>query len=1563
LRKRPAFCRNGIPDAWFGKIRRMKRTRRRPWWIAAAITLLCVLSLALWQSQALARLAIMAGVEAFAHVRIAFGASTIATDGATFRDIRVTSFRNEPIARIARLVVVYDLHDFLPGGKRRFGLKSVELDSPQLTIIRRPDGTYNVPVPHLQANSAPAGPPLIARARLRNGSVDVIDESAIALPQQRHLFVRDLQAVADISTQRRSTYTVTLRYGESCDRLDPVHGNGVVDVASQYIDQRWSAPELPIAAAVDFITNSSSFRVRSGRLENVDLRYFGIGEPDGSLAAHLAGSATLAGGRISVSSLSQPIASVGGPVDVYDDGLLTPRLDATIAGVPARVSGGIYGLGAPRMRVAVSGSGDLAQLRRAFAQAGRLPMHGPLQFALLAEGPADKPIVWIDLRSPATTYASATLHRLNGVLAFDGHQIEVVNFGGEYAGGEISARGRISLQRERNALEMLVGVKLPANEMPYVSELLPGLPFDGEALATADDLKTISLRGMLWGDGPSSRLQALFDVDNRGVGSIGPLAVDAGGGSLYARIALDQPHHADYGIVDARAFPFSPARGTLTATLFGGGSAAAAEVDGVARLANPLGGGQVRGSVGMRNGMLHGSLFGGLAQAADFGATVAGTARNPRITGTVVVAGGRYRNFAVNGNAGFAFERDTLHVRDAAVAVGPLFLGVAGTVENVLPRGALSPSYDLTAQVHSSDVGALMATVAPRAANLVAGSLDADVSVRGSGTRPSFAGTIDAPEGSVNGLAFRQLQGDVAGNTNGFSLTGGHVVIGSSPIALNASAAPGSADVAIDAPRLDLADFNDFFDAGDMFAGTGSLAMRASVDDGRLTATSGDARFTSARFRRIELGRVAARWTSSAGSIASRLRFGGPSGEVAVAGRVAPTARYANLVATARGVDLGTWLPMLGLNVPITGHLDADTTLAGIYPNITMGLKASVYNGTAGRMPIQRFEVAASAAQGRGRIESAALDVPFMTTVASGSFGLSAGDPLALTVTSKSPNIGAFLNEATGKDVRLSGGFASTLHVAGTRDRPVLRDAVVLQSLQYANFTIPRIAGEIDADRDSVALRSGEIDFDRGKAFLAALAPLSLAGSHLAAGSGPIAGSFVADDVELSNFAPLLPKGTQLGGRIDGRLQATGTRRAPAVHGALTLRDGTFSAPIEKSPITGVDADLSFARDKAQLRSHAFVGGGAVTASAVASLSDLQRPADATFTVEGRAQNARFDVPAFFQGTVNGAVTLARQSAGTPTVGGNLSIYNARIPLTAFLAQKAGAGAPPAFNVAFDNFNIAAGPNVRVQSANVDVGATGAVRLGGTLAAPTLAGEFNSTGGSLSFYRNFNVERGNVTFDPAAGLIPDIDAVATTYVPNPATAVRLHVTGPATDMNLSLASEPPYSKEQILGLLVGAQQFGAVQGVQSTGGSSFSAGAAAQNVAFGQLNTVFTRNLLEPLNTSLGNALGFTEVQITSDIQTGLGVNAVKAFGKFVNAIWSESFGYPRTQAVALEAHPDAGTGLRLTAYSSEGPTLFALEQQPTPDASGVLNLSPLTSLTPMNGQNGVTFQYQRKFP
>ncbi len=991
----------------------MKRRRGHFWW-GGAIAILCIVGLGFWQWRNVARFGILAAADAFTQTRISVGGMTLGANRSVFEDVRVTSQRGEAIAAIPRLTVEYDLRELLPGGTRLLGLRAVDAESPHVTIVRRSDGTYNVPISQLQANRPAGGRLLILAARIRNGSVDAVDLKS-RFHDERNLYVRDLNVDADISSAARSRYTARLQYGERTDRLFPVSGRGDIDPRNGYVNQRWTARELPIAAAADFIAGSPSMRFLRGTLRGVDARYFGLSDARGALRCHLTASASLSGARIAIAGLSKPVDDVRGPIDVYDDGLLTPRLDASLAGVPVTIGGGIYGLRSPRLRMAVRGSADAAVLRTAFTQAARLPIRGSLRFALLVEGATAKPVAWIALQSPQLNYAGESVDDVDGLVGFDGREADVLGMRAAYDGADLTARGRVAFERRPGAVDMLLGVRAPPGRIPYVGAYVPAMPVQALALATAEDPRAIAVRGALWGASASQRLDALFNVDERGVGTVGPLFYDGTSGSLYARVALDRPRRISLGVAEARGLAIPPGRASFDGTLFGGQSRAGIGVGLVGRLRTQLGAANLRANLALENGALRGAAFGDVGAEASFGASLSGSPQAPRVAGTVVVAGGRYRDFTVNGNAGLAYAGGTLYVHDAAVAVGPLFAGVAGTIAGFTFGGANAARYDLATQLHTSDVGGLLASVYPKAPWPIQGSVDADVRVRGTGTTPEVSGAIAAPEGSVNGLAFRDLRGGVSGTTRGLALTSGHIVFGSTDVAVQGDATPRSANVTIVAPQTNLADFNDFFDTGDTFAGTGSLDLRASFAGTHVVASSGGARFSNAHFRRIDLGTVGARWSTARGTIDSAVRFGGPTGQVDLAGTVTPATMALNLRANAHAVDLATWLPMLGLNAPVTGRLDAQTAVAGRYPDIALNLHAAVFGGTVGRMPVSLFEMSVSASHGRGTIRSARVDLPSLSTTASGTFGLRESDPLSLQVHSASRDFGAFVFAATGK--------------------------------------------------------------------------------------------------------------------------------------------------------------------------------------------------------------------------------------------------------------------------------------------------------------------------------------------------------------------------------------------------------------------------------------------------------------------------------------------------------------------------------------------------------------------
>jgi hypothetical protein len=285
------------------------------------------------------------------------------------------------------------------------------------------------------------------------------------------------------------------------------------------------------------------------------------------------------------------------------------------------------------------------------------------------------------------------------------------------------------------------------------------------------------------------------------------------------------------------------------------------------------------------------------------------------------------------------------------------------------------------------------------------------------------------------------------------------------------------------------------------------------------------------------------------------------------------------------------------------------------------------------------------------------------------------------------------------------------------------------------------------------------------------------------------------------------------------------------------------------------------------------------------------------------------------------------------------------------------AASAAALPVAF-NLDVNVGNDVRVQGGPVDIGAMGRLHVGGTLAAPQLAGKLTSTGGTLSFYRTFRLQYPSVaSFEPDDGLIPTVDAVATTSVDNPPTDITLHVTGLATKLDVELDSDPSYSRQQILGLLLNAQALGAVAGVQTT------ANGPQQNpfqaAAEGQLGTLLTQNLLEPFSSQLGGAVGLNSLAINFSPGSGIDIGAQKKIFKDVSAVFAESFNYPPRQSIGLRASPNNATAIQLTFFSQPSSNRFnSFEGAQTLQSSD----AAVTNGQPANGASGFSLTFQRKF-
>jgi translocation and assembly module TamB len=513
------------------------------------------------------------------------------------------------------------------------------------------------------------------------------------------------------------------------------------------------------------------------------------------------------------------------------------------------------------------------------------------------------------------------------------------------------------------------------------------------------------------------------------------------------------------------------------------------------------------------------------------------------------------------------------------------------------------------------------------------------------------------------------------------------------------------------------------------------------------------------------------------------------------------------------------------------------------------------------------------------------------------------------------------------------------------------------------------VHGEAAADETTLRLTTLEADLAKGRLIASATLPITFAPPSIGLRVAPLTATLQADAIDLSQFAASLPGTSTLAGTLSGRVVASGTVHDPAVDGSLALAGVRYSSELVRSPITNARAQLTFTRAQAQLTGvHAEVGGGTIDGGGSATFGDI-RDVRRTLALNAQvtATNARLAVnPYLSRSDVNGTITATKIAGRRDVViGGNVAFTQTRIPTTALIPASApkSQATPAPLPIAFD-LTVNAGNDVRVQGAGVDVGARGAITVGGTLAAPSLSGEIASTDGTLSFYRTFVLQQGTVAFDPSDGIIPSVDATATTTITNPNTDILLHVTGPATALNIDFTSDPSYSKEQILGLLVNAQAIGAVSGVQ-TAQNSGGSGINAANIAGGYLSSELTQNLLQPFGSQLGSSLGLSNLSLGYDYGSGFSTGASKSFGKNLSASFHQTFGIDARQVIGINYALRGETSVQLSLFDagnqSANPLATGTFLGGTQDVFTPANYT-LQALQPPPGVAGVVLTYQRKY-
>ncbi len=1119
-------------------------------------------------------------------------------------------------------------------------------------------------------------------------------------------------------------------------------------------------------------------------------------------------------------------------------------------------------------------------------------------------------------------------------------------------------------------------------------------------------LGAIAVHGMYHGtlEGLRTYLQ-----DPTATGTIdGPIAIAIAGG----RITV-QPDGIVLRNAKVHGLPFEAVRGTLAidngalnilsahARVAGGDVVAAGRFDrGITLVADRTRGSDLRG-LGL-------PLDAGFVSASG---TLKQEPKIPSFTGGVAIAQGKMQQFGIDGTALIALHDDTVHLDHVVGGLDGMYTIASGDLKQ-LTSGA--PAYAVHANVPAADITDVIHMLALPSLVPIDGTYSASVDVAGRGVYPTVNGPVGVGAGSVNGLPFTDAHALITASRTGARARRGSVQVASTHLTFAAAEnapIPGVAanapitGVHVIAPRADLEDFNNFFDTGDTLDGTGPVRFDLVSQKQRINS-NGNVDVAGLRYRNFTIGDTRAIWASSHNLMKGSLVVGGGAqGLMRVKGSIGftPSTQWFDVLRNSRynvSIDLdnlntSTWLGAFGFGqVPMSGSLDADATIEGRYPRLHVNGSSSLNGGTMGPLPIESADLAFSSLGDRLRIDSASLVTAGLTATASGSFGLAASDPIDVDVYLNSNDLSRLIEQVSRKSVQLQGIYESTISVRGTPHDPQLAAAFDATNAVAYGVKIPSIFGSVrwNVKKKTVELSNAGAQFEHGEISLAGSLPLTLRPFGAGPPNAPINLDLAVTSVDPSTFQTLLGNNTQLGGTIDGELGVAGTVGTPRIYGRFSLAKGSYVSDLERTPITNATATLTFDHTHATVqRLSASLGAGSVAASGRVAFANGS--SGASYRVETTAKNAQLDLPAFGTGAFDGRIALNRAPKQLARVSGDITLHDAAIPFAAFLAaaQGGGNGSGPAFP--FDlgfNMKLAVGKNVRVRGsgygAGLDIGATGAVDLAGTLSSPTLDGQFTGTAGTLTYFdRAFRLTNAAVTFTPAQGIIPTLHAQGVTHVTNPdprvlaySTDVTINVDGPINELKIAFSTNPPgYTNEQILAMiapfsgLVGGTTYlptgsnnptingvtpqgalNVVPGAQPIGqpSSSISVGQEAFNI----LNAQFAAGVLSPVETALSQGLGFQNFDVNVDYYGNVGFSATRLLGKTVSFIYSQTFGTPSIYSAGLQLVGPADTSAQLSFYWSTGPqTLFK-----TPSGTS----TRLSVGQPLQGQSGFSFNLQRLY-
>jgi translocation and assembly module TamB len=369
--------------------------------------------------------------------------------------------------------------------------------------------------------------------------------------------------------------------------------------------------------------------------------------------------------------------------------------------------------------------------------------------------------------------------------------------------------------------------------------------------------------------------------------------------------------------------------------------------------------------------------------------------------------------------------------------------------------------------------------------------------------------------------------------------------------------------------------------------------------------------------------------------------------------------------------------------------------------------------------------------------------------------------------------------------------------------------------------------------------------------------------------------------IDLSLLDPLVAaEGRRVRGTLTLDADIGGSMSAPRVTGTGKLAGGDVQDYALGARVQGIEAALEARGNRITVTSlTGRAGPGTITGSGSIDLEMPGMPVDFRFN----ARNARPMVSDLFTANLSGDVRLTGP-LNALTAAGSLQISRGEINLPEKFPQDVAVlnvrrrGRPPPpptprHQVALDVAVRTSGP-IFVRGHGVDAEMGGEIKVGGTIAAPLVSGDFRMNRGSYDFAgQTLNFTNGRISFDGTGlrkQLDPSLDFVAQTESGG-VTAI-LQVGGYASAPKVTLSSTPQLPQDEVIAHLLFQQSVkqlsplqlaSMAQGIGALGGFGIGGGAGG----FNPLGTLRRTVGLDRL--SVGSVEGATPGQSQTTVEAG----------------------------------------------------------------------------------------------